>query len=64
MSATHFSVEVGFRGFIGKRLESWFQKIDLNNHERRSAMKEIQTTVENASRWIWLKREDDSWHTK
>ena len=52
-SATNFSVEAGCRGFIGQRLESWFQKIGLNYRERGSAMKEIQKTVENVSHWIW-----------
>ena len=62
--ATHYSVEVGCRGFIGVRLQQWLQKIGLNNRERSSAMKEIQQTVEKASHWIWLKRSDDSWQEK
>ena len=60
--ATHFSVEVGCRGFIGERVRKWLTKIGLNNREKSSILKEIQETVEKASHWIWLKRGDDSWH--
>ena len=59
--ATHFTVEVGCRGYIGERVRKWFTKIGLNNREKSAIMKEIQDTVEKASHWIWLKRGDDSW---
>ena len=62
--ASHFSVEVGCRGFIGQRLRKWFMTIGLSNPEISSTTKEIQHTVEKASHWIWLKREDDSWLEK
>ena len=47
--ATHFSVEVGCRGFIGERECKWLTKIGLNNREKSSIMKEIHDTVEKAS---------------
>ena len=62
--ASHFSVEVGCRGFIGERLRKWFKTIGLSNPEISITTKEIQHTVEKASHWIWLKREDDSWLEK
>ena len=61
--ATHYSVEVGCRGFVGSRLQRWFHKIGLNSRECSAAIKDIQRTVENASQWIWLKRSDDNWQS-
>jgi hypothetical protein len=60
-SATHQSVEVGCRGFIGQRLRQWFSTIGLNTRQKNIAMKNIQETVEKASHWIWLKRDDERW---
>ena len=60
-SAAHFSVEVGCRGFVGERLRKWFTKIGLNTRQNNAAIQDIQATVEKASHWIWLKREDDRW---
>ena len=60
-SAAHFSVEVGCRGFVGERLRRWFTKIGLNARQNNATIQEIQATVEKASHWIWLKREDDRW---
>ena len=60
-SAAHFSVEVGCRGFVGERLRMWFTKIGLNTRQNNAAIQDIQATVEKASHWIWLKREDDRW---
>ena len=62
--ATHLSVEVGCRGFIGHRLRQWFSTIGLNARQKNSAMREVQETVEKASHWIWLKRNDDRWLEK
>ena len=62
--ATHLSVEVGCRGFIGERLRKWFNIIGLKNAQKNAAMREIQETVEKASHWIWLKRNDGSWLEK
>jgi hypothetical protein len=63
-TATHLSVEVGCRGFIGNRLRRWFTSIGLNSRQTNNAIKNIQETVEKASHWIWLKREDDTWLEK
>ena len=63
-SATHLSVEVGCRGFIGERLRRWLTRIGLNSRQKNSTMKEIQETVEKASHWIWLKRNDGTWLEK
>ena len=63
-TATHLSEEVGRRGFIGNRLRKWFTTIGLNSRQANNALKNIQETVEKASHWIWLKREDDTWLEK
>ena len=48
-SAKHFSVEVGCRGFIGKRLRCWLFAIGLRHRQVSSIMKRIQAIVEKAS---------------
>ena len=60
--ATHFPVEVGCRGYIGGRLVKWFNFIGVGCRQKNTVVKEIQHTVEKASHWIWLKRNDESWH--
>ena len=60
-SAAHFSVEVGCRGFVGERLRKWFLKIGLNNRQINGTIQQLQSTVEKASHWIWLKRNDERW---
>ena len=59
--AAHFSVEVGCRGYVGERLRKWFSKIGLSMHQSNAAINVIQATVEKASHWIWLKRDDERW---
>ena len=63
-TATHLSVEVGCRGFIGNRLRKWLSTIGLSPRQANNAMKRIQETVEKASHWIWLKRNDERWLEK
>ena len=57
--ADHFSIEVGCRGFVGNRMRKWLSVIGLPKTKRISIIKEIQETVEKASHWIWLKRNDE-----
>ena len=63
-TATHLSVEVGCRGYIGNRLRKWFSTIGLSPRQASNAMKNIQETVEKASHWVWLKRDDEQWLEK
>ena len=58
-NAKHFSIEVGCRGFVGHRMRQWLSLIGLPKSKRNSMIKEIQETVEKASHWIWLKRNDE-----
>ena len=62
--ASHLSIEVGCRGFVGNQLRQWFSTIGLNARQRIVAIKELQETVQKASHWIWLKRNDNEWLEK
>ena len=59
--ATHYPIEVGCRGFIGHRTRKWLVSIGQQQRQVSAVMKELQATVEKASHWIWLKRDDESW---
>ena len=56
-----FAVEVGCRGFIGESARKWMKVAGLGKKQESTMMKELQETVEKASHWIWLKRDDNSW---
>ena len=56
-----FPVEVGCRGFIAPSLRKWLGVAGLNLKEGNAVIKALQETVEKASHWIWLKREDEIW---
>lgn len=55
------TIEVGCRGFVGNRTRKWLLDVGLGKREVSSIIKTLQETVEKASHWIWLKREDRSW---
>ena len=59
--ATHFPVEVGCRGFIATSVTKRMRVAGLGPKKRNTITKAHQGTVEKASHWIWLKREDTSW---
>ena len=63
-NTSHLSIEVGCRGFVGNRLRQWFSTIGLNTRQKIAAIKEVQETVEKASHWIWVKRNDNEWLEK
>ena len=56
--ATHFPVEVGCRG---GSVTKWMRVALLGPKKRNTIIKALQETVEKASHWIWLKREDTIW---
>ncbi|XP_066915397.1 uncharacterized protein [Clytia hemisphaerica] len=58
--AKHFPIEVGCRGFIGNRLRDLPHFIGIKQAEMRKVMRKIEETVEKASHWVWLKRNDDT----
>ena len=59
--ATHFPVEVGCRGFIAASVRKWMKVAGLGPKKGKALTKSLQETVEKASHWIWLKREDTTW---
>ena len=59
--AKHFPVEVGCRGYIATSITKWMKEAGLCTKKRKILTKALQETVEKASHWIWVKREDTSW---
>ena len=57
----YFPVEVGCRGYIAPSVRKWLSAAGLRLRKRNEVMKVLQQTVEKASHWIWIKREDESW---
>ena len=57
-------IEVGVRGFIGRRVFSLLRELGFQNKEQKAIVKEIQERVEKASYYIWLKRNDENWTEK
>ena len=58
--AMHFPVEVGCRGYIATSITKWMRVAGLCTKKRNILTKALQETVEKASHWIWVKREDTS----
>ena len=56
-----FSIEVGCRGFVAESMRGWLKRSGLSIRETNNLLRRIQETVEKASHWIWLKKDDDSW---
>ena len=42
-------------------LRKWLNIAGLSPRKGTALMKVLQETVERASHWIWLKREDETW---
>ena len=59
--ADYFPVEVGCRGFIAPSLRKWMNVAGLSLRKGNVIMRLLQETVEKASHWIWLKRDDGTW---
>ena len=57
----HSPVEVGCRGYVGVKTRQWFLSLGFPHKKTNLLMKRIQETVEKASHWIWIKRDDESW---
>ena len=54
-------MEVGCRGFVGLTMRKWLKTAGLKEREISKVVREMQSVVEKASHWIWLKRDDDAW---
>ena len=59
--AMHFLVEVGCRGYIPTSITKWMRVAGLCTKKGNILTKALKETVEKASHWIWVKREDTSW---
>ena len=59
--AMHFPVKVGCRGYITTSITKWMRVAELCTKKRNILTKALHETVEKASHWIWVKREDTSW---
>ena len=52
---------VGCRGYIATSITKWMRVAGLCTKKGNILTKALQETVERASHWIWVKREDTSW---
>ena len=59
----YYHIGIGARGFIDKDFANLIRnRLGFTQPEARILMIEIQKTVEKASMWLWLKRDDPSWN--
>ena len=49
------------RSYIATSITKWMRVAGLCTKKRNILTKALQETVEKASHWIWVKREDTSW---
>ena len=61
-SAYILPVEIGARGFSGVSAYSLLSKLSITGRKRTSALKTLNETAENCSRWIWTRRNDNELH--
>ena len=57
-----FPIEVGARGYIGKRVPMLLSKLGFSGKEKGKVIRDIQEAAEKSSFWIWLKRNDTTWN--
>ena len=57
----YFPVEVGCRGYVGTSVRRWLSKAGLGPRKASTLVRELQETAQQASHWIWNKREDNTW---
>ena len=59
----YFHIGVGARGFVDTKFKHLISnRLGFTQAEARKLIKEVQETVEKASMWLWLKREDPNWN--
>ncbi|XP_052224708.1 uncharacterized protein LOC127840340 [Dreissena polymorpha] len=56
-----FPVEVGVRGLCSQSVHRLMTALGTTGRERRVAIQRLSQTVERASSWLWLRREEKSW---
>lgn len=52
-------IEVGCRGFVGQSLCRAYKMLGITGASQRRAMKMATNAAEMASRWLWIKREEE-----
>ena len=57
----YFPVEVGCRGYVGTSVRRWLSKAGFGPRKASALVRELQETAQQASHWIWNKREDNTW---
>ena len=60
-SAKCLPIEIGARGFIGHRVYALLKDLGFSPKELKDLIANLQETVEKASFYIWLKRDDENW---
>ena len=58
IEASLFAVEVGARGFVGASMYSLLKRLNLSGRKTNNLIKELATTAETSSCWIWCKRNE------
>ena len=61
-SAYILPVEIGARGFSGSSAYSLLSKLSITGKKRTLALRTLNETAENCSRWIWTKRNENELH--
>ena len=56
--ASLFAVEIGARGFVGASMYSFLKRLDISGKKTSKICKDLATVAENASCWIWCKRNE------
>ena len=59
----YYHIGIGARGYIERSfLYLVKNRFGFKEKEAKKMIKELQTAVEKASLWLWLKRDDPSWN--
>ena len=60
----YYHIGIGARGYIERGFVSLLRnRFGFSQTELSKTLKDIQETVEKASMWLWLKRDDPIWST-
>ncbi|GFR98737.1 polyprotein [Elysia marginata] len=56
------SIEIGARGFAGSSAYDLLRELSISGDKRTKALKLVAEIVENSSRWIWNRRNEQLLH--
>ncbi|KAL7852145.1 hypothetical protein SRHO_G00179300 [Serrasalmus rhombeus] len=54
-------VEVGCRGFVANSTIRLLKEVGIRGQAQRRSIKELATTAERSSHWLWLRRKEMAW---